>query len=192
MKEENQEYYFKKTNIAYPSLLDHEIVKWESKHRQYIRFALLSDMKEDFMQASICDYGCGVGSFYDFLCQNDFQGTYTGYDFLEDMITHAKKRYPSGSFTHQFPQTMFDYIIASGVFNIANHDFMQKEMTHMIQHARKGIAVNFLSVYSKKKHANEHYVDPLDVINFCKKYTDRIYYRHDYFSYEFTLYIYLQ
>ena len=97
---------------------------WD-KGKQFLRFhQLTSDW--DLTGASILDVGCGFGDFVNYLRFMNIQNySYTGIDLLGEFIAEGKRRYSSPQATflqaafedYDSPST-FDYVIASGVFNL--------------------------------------------------------------------------
>jgi len=167
-----------------------EALGWKSKESQEIRFKILAGIGS-LHNKSILDVGCGYGDFYFYL--NDETIKYTGYDFNPEIIKIAKNKYPNIELTTSFPDKMFDWIFASGIFNIQAKDWdkISKELiVKMWEHCNLGIAYNMLSIYAEKKDPVSHYADPLNEIKFCEKLTKKYILRSDYKINDFTIYLY--
>jgi len=120
-------------------------------------------------------------------------------DVTDEVIQIAHARHPD---LHVFNRDIlsepfkkkFDYVIASGTFNIKfcenMSEFLSKMLEAMFEHAAKGVAVNYLSTYVDFQHPDAYHTDPCGIFNEAKKLTKRVLLRHDYMPYEFTLYMY--
>ena len=185
-------------------------VDWNSEESQQLRFEQLSKVIPDDEYFSILDYGCGYGSLYGWLAEKGKSFAYIGYDISEEMISEAKKRYGNGISIsindspqiHLFqgkipPSVTFEYIVASGIFNV-KLDKTDKEwkayitstLRKMNKLSDKGFAFNILTKYSDKEFMkdNLYYADPAYWFNFCKKnFSKHVALLHDYPLYEFTI-----
>lgn len=186
-----EKYYTSKLTIhgATPKGVD-----WNSEESQNLRFKQLLKLVTEEQNYSILDYGCGYGALCSFI---DKDSTYTGFDISSKMLEIAMKRNPNHQWLSKKPNHTFDYVVASGLFNVKlNHnDFEWREyIITTIQEfnnlCSKGFAFNLLSSYSdKEKHREDlHYANPLELFDYCKtnfsKYVSLI---HDYPLYEFTI-----
>ena len=96
-------------------------VDWNSDEAQRLRFEQLTkiisgDTSEGF---SICDYGCGLGDYYHYLGEKFLVYDYDGMDVSKEMVGLAQSKYPKASFYVGSQLTQdFDYIVASGIFNV--------------------------------------------------------------------------
>ena len=173
------------------------IVGWSSQETQQIRFKVLCDIAP-LDRMKILDVGCGVGDIYKYII-NRFDGVeYTGIDCHKKMVHYARKKHPEGKFLHKELlkfSTDVDYILASGVFNLAgldNMNYIEEMIQKMMRMANKGIAVNMLSSYSPPSlmYPDLYYYDPIKVLERCMNTFKKISMRHDYLPHDFTLYIY--
>lgn len=174
-------------------------VDWNSEESQHLRFdILLKNFSTKF--SSVMDYGCGYGAMLPALRQCGFTGQFTGYDFSEKMIQEAKKTYNQDAMANwisQIDETKYDYIIASGIFNLrlnendANWEkYILDTLKIFHEKSTHGFSCNFLTSYSdiEKMRKDLYYTNPAMVFDFCKKNISKyvsIY--HDYPLYEFTL-----
>jgi ubiquinone/menaquinone biosynthesis C-methylase UbiE len=99
-------------------------VDWNGSESQNLRFQVMFDMVSNQFSndTRLLDYGCGYGELARFLHKNLYSGTYIGYDLVSDSISFAKQKYirqENISFlNHLDGNTKYDFIFASGVFNI--------------------------------------------------------------------------
>ena len=96
-------------------------VGWLSKKSQDARFEAFLAIG-NLEGARILDVGCGLGCFYGFLRNREWQGTYTGFDRLKDMTEGALARYPGIRFENRniaenLPDERWDWVFLSGLFN---------------------------------------------------------------------------
>ena len=96
-----------------------ESAQYSSKESQYLRFKYLAEIS-DLKDEIILDYGCGTGSFYDYLMINkNIPKKYIGIDVVEEFIKHCQKKIPEGLFykPSKIGSFYYDYGFVSGVFN---------------------------------------------------------------------------
>ena len=168
-------------------------VSWNSKASQELRFGVLCEIGS-LKGKKILDFGCGLGDLCEFLKSYEILG-YVGYDINFNMIKAAKKKYPKAVFTSEIGKVFgeYDYILASGVFNLENADW--EEDTYRIikvlfDICKKGLGINFLSSLAENKDLICHYVDPVRMLEFVRSLTPRFVLRHDYKVNDFTVYFY--
>jgi len=125
---------------------------WTSRSTQEARFAVLADVGE-WAGATVADIGCGVGDFFGFLRDRGHRTRYTGYDITPEMIAAARARYGREArfavrdiLAEGLPGR-FDYVVASGTFNIRvkDHDaYLRRMLAVMYAACRRAVAVNVL------------------------------------------------
>lgn len=180
-------------------------VDWNSKESQFIRFEQLCKIiPKNTTKFSILDYGCGYGALVEYLNQNFFDYSYTGFDISEEMIRQANSIRISPiekiNFTTQKEKlTAHDYVIASGIFNVKLDTSISEWEQYIIttlhelnQLSLKGFSFNILTTYSDKEYMKDYlyYADPCFYFNFCKKnFSKNVALLHDYDLYEFTILI---
>lgn len=180
-------------------------VDWNSVESQRTSFKQLTKIlsMENSMEVSVCDYGCGYGYYSEYLRELGYKGKYTGVDISEDMIRAARAKYGDAKDTcfikgAELDQE-YDYIIASGIFNVRQGVEFDKWTQYMIEvlqkfhmHAKKGFAFNCLTKYSDAEYMKDYlyYADPLYYFDYCKKnFSRNVALLHDYDLYEFTMLI---
>ena len=124
-------------------------VAWSDSKSQNKRFGVLFDIgiKEG---DSILDFGCGLGSMYDYIKEKKLNVNYTGVDinkdYINDDLSHFKKSVKFKRIkTINDVKEKFDWFLASGVFTI---QFSIKDVIDIISKAydktKKGLSFNFI------------------------------------------------
>ena len=98
-------------------------VDWNSYESQNLRFKKLTkSLIEKKNRYSLLDYGCGYGALLKYINDNYDNIDYFGYDFSKSMIKQAKiinDNLKKTSWLSELKEAdTFDYIIASGIFNV--------------------------------------------------------------------------
>lgn len=169
-----------------------------TEERRRLRFQVLTEIGIRNGD-SVLDLGCGFGDFYSYLSENNLSVNYTGYDINPMIISHANERFPEGNFevkdvlNEPFPE--FDYIVSTSSFNLPlinenNYDFVGHILEHCYHHARKGVAIDFLSSYVDYPSTEGFHYEPEKLFMKAKKLTKRVSLRHDYPLFEFAIYLY--
>lgn len=168
-------------------------VDWNGKEAQIIRFEQLSKVIKPGTKFSIVDYGCGFGSYYDYLSKNFKDFNYIGYDISAKMIDAAKELYSSDNVswtTKAQDLKPVDYVVSSGIFNVKldreNHEWegyifdTLNEFNHL---SILGFSFNTLTKYSDKELMREdlYYADPCYLFDYCKRnFSKYVALNHDY------------
>jgi len=175
-------------------------VDWNSRSSQYQRFTQLVKII-DKQKFDILDYGCGYGGLVDFFESSKYEYNYYGYDISEEMIKRAEVKFgeeDSVTFSSQLPEEKFDYIVASGIFNVKLdlasdsdwYSYIIETINLFNQRSTSGFAFNALTKYSDKEFMKDYlfYSDPLTLFDYCKKnFSRNVALLHDYDLYEFTI-----
>jgi len=170
---------------------------WGSFESQQLRFKILTEIG-DLRGRYVCDLGCGFGDLFPFLDEH-FKGVrYHGIDISQKLVYEAKIRYPKASFEvldimEKSPIEKFDYILSSGAMNLKieeNEKYICGMMSRMMEFAKIGISLNFLSTYVDYMQKDIFHFAPEKAFSLGKKITRFVTLRHDYPLYEFTLYLY--
>ena len=176
-------------------------VDWNGKESHFLRFDQLSKVFNEKEGFSLLDYGCGFGSYIDYLTDNDFKDfDYIGFDISEDMLKAARQKYNNSNikFLDSIESTEpIDYTIASGIFNIkldtATKDweaYIVKTLETINSKSKKGFSFNILTSYSDEEYMRPHlfYADPMFYFKLCKEhFSKNVALLHDYDLYEFTI-----
>jgi len=118
------------------------------------------------------------------------------------MIEEAKniiKENENLIWTTNVPEEKYDYVIASGIFNVKFQTNEEVWMEYILETLEKinalsvkGFSFNILTSYSDKEYMKDNlfYADPLFFFDYCKKnFSKNVSLLHDYDLYEFTLLI---
>ena len=174
-------------------------VDWNSIESQELRFEILSRVIKDNKHFSILDYGCGFGSMFNYFEEKFEKFDYTGFDLSDKMIEAANDKISKQNavFTTQLPSQPFDYVIASGIFNIKLdntpenwQNYIEKTLHEIDKLANKGFSFNILTSYSDSEYMKDYlyYANPSYLFDFCKRHFSRnVALLHDYDLYEFTI-----
>lgn len=174
-------------------------VDWKDAASQELRFAQLCRLLDG--GGSVIDFGCGYGGFLHHVRRNGFTGAYLGIDLSADMIAAAQSHCAGLPDARVLcaaqPDTVADFAVASGIFNVrmgfdddAWRAHMLAVLADMDRHSRRGFAFNCLTRYSDpgRMRADLYYADPLELFDHCKRTFARdVALLHDYGLYEFTM-----
>lgn len=178
-------------------------VDWNGMESQFLRFnELVRVVHEEHSnpEFSILDYGCGYGGMLDFLLP--IYGSrikYHGFDISNAMIRAAKERYGNkGKFQTELEKSeKFDYVIASGVFNVKQDteetewaSYVLSVINEMHERSSKGFSFNILTSYSDEEYKQDYlyYAKPEELFSYCKRnFSRKVAILHDYPLYEFTI-----
>jgi ubiquinone/menaquinone biosynthesis C-methylase UbiE len=177
-----------------------ERVGWGSVDSQEKRFRVLTEIG-NLDDDSILDVGCGLGAYFDYVHKKHSNLSYTGIDINLNMIQEAQQRHSDVEFihaniiadTHTLNDRKFDYVFLSGALNLSadnHHDTIESIMKEMFILANKGVAINFLSVFSDYLTPGEYYCNPVDILQLAFSITKKVVLRHDYMPHDFTIYLY--
>ena len=143
---------------------------------------------------SVLDVGCGVAHFYYFLENQGWKGEYLGVDPNEKAIKLIEDKIPALCGTiDDLKDRSFDWVIASGVFNIGLKEQHTKWIIeNMIKVAKKGVIFNMLI----DPYNDDNYIAyvPEEIKKWLEKFDHRkIRLIEDYMenAEEFTVYFYV-
>ena len=179
---------------------DAERVGWSSADSQEKRFSVLTEIG-DLDNDTILDVGCGLGAFFDYIHNAYPNLSYTGVDINPNMIQEAQQKHSDIEFIHTditsdlhaLNNRKFDYVFLSGALNLStdkHHDTIENIMKEMFALANKGVAANFLSLFSDYLTPGEYYCNPENILQTAFSITKKITLRHDYMPHDFTIYLY--
>ena len=194
----------------YQSLLaehggNHKAVQYSDVETQMKRFKVLSEISVNL--TSVLDVGCGLADLYHFLRAQGYESRYLGVDIVPEFVALAQGATaldPDATAQHIKPNDAlpmgYDYVMLSGVFNNKMDDnwgFMTSMLRQMFASAGKAIAFNAMTTHVDYHDDELYYVDPMDVVNFCKtELGGHPVLRHDYvlreggFPFEFAIYVF--
>ncbi len=166
--------------------------------RRAIRFGVLADVGIASGD-SVLDLGCGLGDLWPFLQERVPDVHYTGFDINQTLIDAARERHPDVEFkVHDILEEqgpMFDWVVSTSCFNLKladgdNYDLAESVLGAAFRHARRGVAVDFLTSYVDFPSAEGFHYEPERMIRIAKRLTRRVAIRHDYPLFEFAVYLY--
>jgi SAM-dependent methyltransferase len=175
---------------------------WGSKKSQYVRFNKLLDLFLTKASFSVLDIGCGLCDFYEYIQQKGFSNfNYTGIEINKVFYLEAKKRYPSldirnGSFNQLKKTENWDYVIASGIFNLGDSQSETMELFfnqfgNIYSQIKIGFGVNFLSAYHEKQDNISVYHCPTTLFLRCmQEFSKHVVLDHSYLPNDFTILVY--
>lgn len=174
--------------------------KTSTRRSQYFRFKILLEIGPILDSKDVVlEYGCGVGDMLEYLEFQGFKGTYIGVDINKKIIAEAKKKHPGASFLvlgKSIPAN--DYVFISSVFNERLHNdrkahvaLIHKAIKDAFKSARKGVAINGISIYAREYVRTSWYINPFDLAKWCmENVTNQVTVRHDYRGGNYTIYLY--
>lgn len=176
---------------------DPRTVGWTGREDQFLRFKILCEVG-NLSGARICDVGCGFGDLLNYLHDHFSDFTYTGVDISPSLLKKASELHPNQNFQcldigESQPEGNFDYFIMSGVFSYRIENNIENTfnvLSRLFAHARKGIAVNFLSKYVNFEREHNFHYSPEEMFALGRHITKWVKLRHDYPLWEFTLFLY--
>jgi len=170
-----------------------------SNEHQSLRYKVLAEIG-DLGGQRVLDVGCGFGGFIDYCRHYGQPMKYTGIDIVPAFIAEAKRRHPQGEFVEMDilqsrDDLEFDYVVSSQAFNnryrnADNLDVMKNVIARCFAIAKKGVAIDMMSIYVDFREDHLYYFDPAEVFAYCKTLTKRVTLRHDYPLFEFTVYLF--
>jgi SAM-dependent methyltransferase len=177
-------------------------VDWRDEHSHQLRHAILTKLlPERNEEHSINDFGCGYGSYYEYLIECGRKVTYHGADLAPEMIERARHRHGANPATHFYTKTddlpCSDFTVASGIFNVRGtfsvdrwEAHVERTLDQLRAISRHGFGFNILSSYSDadKQRPDLYYADPCRYFDLCaRRYSRHVAIFQDYGLYEFTL-----
>jgi SAM-dependent methyltransferase len=176
-------------------------VDWNSPESQRLRFQQLLGICEERSGISINDFGCGYGALVDFMAEQGYAFSYTGYDIAEPMLAAARARHAGRERCRFVASTeqleVADYTLASGIFNVklafddaAWERYLHETLERLDRLSRKGMAFNCLTRHSdpERMRGDLYYADPAALFEHCRgRFSRRVALLHDYPLFEFTV-----
>ena len=173
---------------------------WGSEYSQEKRFEVFSNilnLKEE--NVHILDFGSGLGHLYEYLIDKNFKINYTGLEINKKFYDLSSRKYQDvrfilGDINSLDRKQEFDYVFASGIYNLGSVVEMQNafksDFDILFPNTKRACVINFLSKNSSNQDNVSVYHDCKEIIkiieeNFSKKYD--LY--HNYLPNDFTIVI---
>jgi trans-aconitate methyltransferase len=179
-------------------------VRWLDETGQARRFEVLCEVG-DLEGATLADVGCGLGDLFGHLRARGASARYVGYDITPGMVEAARAKYPEARFELRDVLAEglggpFDYVFASGTFNIRipDHDaFLREMLAVMFAGCRRAVAFNILRPLAEElpepfaTWAREQYyeIEPDALVPDCRALGAEVEAREGYLPGEFALYL---
>ena len=147
------------------------------------RWKVLSEVC-DLRGKSVLEVGCGYGGFPRYLQKKiTYLNSYTGIDISQKAIRASEKE---GKFRFNLIHAdAFDWtekadvVLSQGPFYLADEQYAYKLIDKMWNLANEAVAFTGISTWCDVK--DDYYrIDPAKMLNYLRKYTDKIVMRHDY------------
>lgn len=181
-------------------------VGWNASDADVRYRVMLEAIRPGEGRCSLLDFGCGTGHLLEYIRRHDIRGIdYHGLDVSAEAIALCHAKFPGESFQcgdvlagDAADLPMYDYIVLNGVFTYRGeiaHDVLWDHcrtlLRRLFPHARKGLALNFMSKQVDWERDDLFHV-PLDtVLGFLSRELSRhVVFRHDYGLYEYTACVY--
>jgi hypothetical protein len=191
---------------------DPKSLSYNSVTSQNLRFKILSELfKFEVSDGfSVHEVGCGLAHMRGYLLERGVGCEYSGSDICHEFIKSNRKKYPECDFWLQDMSLNLcdicsdakgkDYYVQSGAFNPIGRTnkedwerFVFSIISNMFQMCSKGIAFNFLTLYSDEecRSGDLYYADPCFVFDWCKRNLSRfVTLIEDSPFYEFTILVF--
>lgn len=175
---------------------DNLALGWRDRRSQLIRFDALMEIG-DLNGRSVLEAGCGTGDMFSFLMSRyPEMSSYTGVDFIPEMIDEARERVisPKASFWPvSFMSTVLpeaDYVLASGSLNYASTEpgYIYKAIGRLFQLSRCGLGFNLLKFITREGMLAAYHPD--DIVAFCQTLSNHVVLKTDYDPEDFTVFVY--
>ena len=195
-----------KANLDYYSDTEAEAADgWDTPQAQVSNYEILLEVGGRLEpKQRILDIGCGSGYLYRSL---DVRAgiDYVGIDIRSDVIKSLKLEFKDqenrfldhtlDSYLKKEKPPIFDYVFASGTYNIKVDDndmqeYLEDQINKLWGLAQIGVAFNCTSVYAYNQNDLIQYYHPVSVFSYCMTKCDRVSLLHDYDISEFTIYMY--
>jgi SAM-dependent methyltransferase len=176
-------------------------LSWD-KGKQDVRFSVLTS-QYDFAGKSVLDIGCGFGDINTVLTSlYGTNYTYHGIDLVADLVNEGRKHFNAPHITFEVGNFLthpaiekYDYIVASGTFNLKlkdldGYDFITMCMDKAFGLANDGIAFDFLSDKVDYQLADTFHSAPERILQMAYARTRNVVLRNDYMPFEFATFMF--
>lgn len=174
---------------------------WD-KGKQFLRFHQLTSTF-DLTGASVLDVGCGFGDFVAYLrAMNIEDCTYVGIDLVDEFIAEGTRRFGSSKATFlknaledYVPPSPFDYVIASGTFNLKvegvdGYEEIRRSLARMFSLSNVALSADFISDRVDYAYDHNFISAPEAILKMAYGLSRNVVLRNDYFPFEFCVTIY--
>ena len=175
-----------------------EAVLWP-KGRQDVRFNALTKHISGVKHFSLLDFGCGLAHLRPFLAQHYRDFSYTGVDIVHEFVEANTLKYPSDSFLKiqnvNEIKKQYDYIVASGTFNISfcesqqeHKELMFEILKTLFKQTNRYLSLNFMTDVVDYKQEGAYHQNVKEIYDFFfGNLSKRIVIDQSYMPYEYTV-----
>ncbi len=157
---------------------------WKNEEWQIRRYQILSRLFEKPDRhggATITDYGCGYGAFFEFLKDRPVMtgSRYIGIDISEAMLEEAQSHTndPRATFQrHLIATEETDYAFACGTYNMNLGadgkewaDYVKASLSQLWSKTRHGLGFNMLRPDAPDKYPGLYYANGDEFLKFCRE-----------------------
>jgi hypothetical protein len=105
--------------------------------------------------------------------------------------SNPELKFEAANFIDNPARSKGDFIFTSGIFHLGDTALMKKTILAMFDSCERGVAFNSLSAWLPVK-CPDHllFVDPIEILEYCRSLTRTILFRHEYLPQDFTIYLY--
>ena len=172
-----------------------------TKGRQELRFEKLTSYiyTDNF---SLLDFGCGLAHLKDFLDKKYTNYSYCGVDIVKEFIEIGNKKHPKANIylinSFKDIDSNYDYIVASGVFNLIYCDDKNKHqqivfeiVEYLFSKTNKALLIDFMTDKVDFIQEDNYHQNIPQLYNFItEKLSKRFIIDQSYMPYEFSCIIY--
>lgn len=154
---------------------------------------------EDLSGLTVLEVGCGVGFLGEHIRTHFPDARYRGIDVSGEAIRVGREAHPELALEHRdladlsSPDDEADVVLAQGVFYLLGsgaEEKMEGMIDRMWRLARRAVAFSAISAWGQSPADGEFRVDPIRLLDVCRKLTTRQVLRHDYHPGDVTMYLY--
>ena len=181
-------------------------VDWKDQESQNLRFKIIVDNMKLNKPFSILDVGCGTGALFEYIHRMfpDNKASYTGIDFVSEMIQRAREKFADfnnvtflNQALEQVPEK-FDFVVSSGIFNVKNeidnimwNESMLSTLGLMFEKCRIALIFNALTNKVDFMEDRLFYSDPVYIFTYCRdRFSRFVKLDHSYPLYEYSVCVY--
>lgn len=192
-------------------------VAWNKEEDVRVRYSkMLEVLQKDFYvrpaRPSLLDVGCGWGGLLEHARAHGVDLDYAGIDVVEEMLVHARARFPGARFISgdvldpDITIGQYDFVVCNGILPLKlslpipeMERFAKRLILRMFELCRHGIAFNMMSTRVNFMSDHLYYQNPSEILAWLlSEVSPRVRLDHGYSSlgsserllYEFTAFVY--
>lgn len=142
---------------------------WKDEASQGLRFEVIARHIDWSRSPSLLDVGCGAGEFLAYCEEQGYALDYHGLDVCDEMVAAANARFgrevaSTGDLRGRADLGEFDYVIASGTFNVKQdaseeewRAYLEDSLRAMFAACRVGIVFNAMTAFVDYRYDHLYY-----------------------------------